>query len=209
MLILMSLDLNDPTSLLQQGTEFLKNSQPARALPYLERALGLDPLNPEIYDPFQQAAAGVGSRSSAWKALDHSSHPVELLDAMGLLPLVAFGLAALGLLVLLFLYQQKERWLGIWFLGFIPALLSVLLLFGSSIGLIRPAARALERAAVYSGPSPKYLEVGTLAQGAKVRTLRQQEGWYEVVVSSNLRGWVPSHTLLPLGGKIEQLEEAP
>jgi len=60
---------------------------------------------------------------------------------------------------------------------------------------IKHAVVISEKVDVRSGPKEDYLLQFTLHEGAEVRLVKESQGWYEIDLSKDLRGWLPKDSV--------------
>jgi tetratricopeptide (TPR) repeat protein len=60
---------------------------------------------------------------------------------------------------------------------------------------IKHAVVISEKVDVRSGPKEDYLLQFTLHEGAEVRLVKESQGWYEIGLSRDLRGWLPKDSV--------------
>ena len=168
---------------------------------YLEKASSLKPHHSEIKKNLSQI-------QSQWKLkyseLDAVSKREEiLLEKLKSLSLGnIFGLLNLVSLILgIKIYTQNRNffhtWKKPWVFLFLFSLLG--LGFDSLINQwVSPPAFLLQNQVVRSGPSEDHPKLNSLAEGMKVRYLKQSNSWVQVRYSQQDVGWIPALTLLKL-----------
>lgn len=191
------------------GTVMLKLGRPGQALAYLEKANHLTRHDRDIQKNLSAARAALGKLigedqldpASTWS--ERFSDNISLEEVRGALGLVAMILAFIWLRAYRSTRSLKKmiaQPAG----AFVMVGLAICVGLYVSHRLLDPGAICLERQAVRSGPGDRFLELGQIDAGVKVRMISSSRGtepsdtWYQVRFSPSSVGWIKSSGALSL-----------
>lgn len=195
------------------GTTLIRSGQYGLATAYLEKAAQIDPSNEAVEKNLEFARAKLSALIGESR-LDPAASWVDLWAPR--LPVYEIS-AAFSLLLLLGLvsvagrYRRLRQAKAAWFsrggaLIFL-SLLSLSLLGAVGAGLLSsPAATSLESEIVRSGPGERFLEIGRVETGMKLRTTGRvlpdekdaTKNWLQIRFSPGQVGWLKASGLLLL-----------
>jgi tetratricopeptide (TPR) repeat protein len=194
------------------GTTFLKIGRMGSAVAYLEKANHLETHDTAIQQNLRIAKAAL-SQTLGPEGIDPASTSIEtLVDRISIVEIRgAIGIFGFFLVLVWFRTYLKSKSLrktlvspaGI--LGLLSLLLTVGLYGAERIAESHPPAIVLERTTVRSGPGDRYLELGRLEAGTKIRLLGPEQNaedthaaWKQIRFTPDAVGWAPANTLLDL-----------
>lgn len=217
LLLLLKNPSPDPSYFYNVGTMYLKTQRAGLAVPYLEKALRLSPLDRDVRHNLELARTELGRLISSERVDPASTLLDSVGDQLALAPTRAV-LALLGLVLLLFsvrIYSKRgsaKEWIlsGLGPIGVV--ILCILSLYSASSLLVpgqplgsHPAAFPVEHQTLRSGPGDQFLELTQVEAGTKLRLLGSAPGsngdtglWYQVRFSEDRIGWIKASSLLIL-----------
>ncbi|MFA4990999.1 MAG: tetratricopeptide repeat protein [Candidatus Omnitrophota bacterium] len=195
---LVRMDRVSPEVFYNLGNSFFKSKKIGMAIANYERALRLAPrdrdarLNLKLAREMAVDKINISDRGFILNAA------FFLYDRMSIEELTAacfvFYLATALLLIFFIFFVSKRRiiFYNVWVTGFMSLVFLVFL--AAKIQGENAAMKAVivsEKIDVRSGPKDDYLLQFTLHEGTEVRVVKESQGWYEIDLSKDLRGWLP------------------
>ncbi|MFH1854638.1 MAG: tetratricopeptide repeat protein [Candidatus Omnitrophota bacterium] len=200
--MLLKMDRVSPEVYYNLGNSYFKIKKTGKAIVNYKRALRLDPGGRDIQHNLKLARAS---------AVDKIEQPekgflikVILLpyDRMNINQLTVIVssvyLSIIAFLIFSIFFITKRRVLFYAAGASAAALITFLIFLVLKIhteNYTRYAVVTSEKIDVRSGPKEDYLLQFTLHEGAEIRVVKEGQGWYEIDLSKDLRGWLPSDTV--------------
>ncbi len=203
----------DATYFYNLGTLLLRSGQIGPSVAYLEKARGLNPIDPAISKNLDAGRASLGQVLGEGR-LDPASNLLERWSDRTPLKVIQ-GL--LGLLLAIWAWflarrhstRDSRKGFGLaWGQAFYPGLILFLLISALRAGWwVESAAMVLEPQVIRSGPGNQFMDLGRAEAGVKLRAsgdtrFEGESGkslsWSQVRYSSDGIGWVKTSALLLL-----------
>ncbi|MCX5693240.1 MAG: tetratricopeptide repeat protein [Candidatus Omnitrophica bacterium] len=194
------LEINEvsPEVFYNLGNSYFKLKKIGKDVLNYERALRMDPRDRDIRFNLKLA------RSMAVDKIDTAERGFALsvifflYDRMTLNELTAicsfFYLAIILLLIFSIFFVSKRR-VVFYTAGSFGVMLLVFFIFLSAKfkdeNFAKTGIIVVEKVDVRSGPKEDYLLQFTLHEGAKASVIKKVQGWYEIDLSRDLKGWIP------------------
>jgi len=195
---LIQMDRVSPEVFYNLGNSFFKLKNIGKAILNYERALKSDPADRDIQLNLKLAKSMAIDKINAPERGFVLDAALFLYDRMNIdqltLACSACYLFIILLLVFSIYFVAKRRTiyytavpLGMLFLTFLIFLFAKI----HKENFIKEGVIVTEKADVRSGPKEDYLLQFTLHEGAKARIVKEAQGWYEIELSKDLKGWTP------------------
>lgn len=195
---LVSMDRTGPEVFYNLGNSYFKLKKIGKAILNYERALRLDPRDKDTQLNLKLARAMAVDKINTDERGFILNALFFLYDRLSVdeLSLVCSALYLLMILVLIFsiFFVAKRRFMvytagtfGVIFLTFLIFLFAKI----NGENSTKTGIVVVEKVDVRSGPKEDYLLQFTLHEGVKASVIKKVQGWYEIGLSRDLRGWVP------------------
>lgn len=193
-----------------QGTLFLRTQRAGLAVPYLEKARRLNPLDGDIRHNLSLAQRAASHTLNSERQDAASNFIDRIADELSSAPArAAASLMVFALLLVSLKSYARSRSLKEWLTQGVGPLgafgLIGLLVFCLSPQLVgaRPLGYSLERQVIRSGPGEQFVDLGQLETGAELRIqdYTQTTGntvWRQIRFTSDSVGWVQEAKVLIL-----------
>lgn len=200
--MLIKMDKISPEVFYNLGNSFFKLKKIGRAIVNYERALRMVPrdrdvkLNLEVARGMTVDKIDMPERGFVLSAL------LFLYDRMNINELtfsVSGAFLAIVILLIFSIFFVERRTAIFYTVGTLSVLLALFTIFLiskiRSENLIKEAVIIVDKVDVRSGPKDDYLLQFTLHEGTKIHVVEERQGWYEIDLSKDLRGWLPKDTV--------------
>ena len=195
---LIEMDRVSPEIFYNLGSSYFKLKKIGKAVLNYERALRMDPVDRDIRFNLKLARTMTVDKINTAERGFALSAVFFLYDRMTLNELAAvcsfFYLAIILLLIFSIFFVAKRRAL-FYAAGSFGIMLLVFFIFLSAKfrdeNLAKTGIIVVEKIDARSGPKEDYLLQFTLHEGTKVSVVKKAQGWYEIDLSKDLKGWVP------------------
>ena len=203
---------SDPYYHYNLGTTYYHLNQLGPALAHLEKANQLSPHQSDILFNLNQTrlllekqmSPGLLDPTSTW--LDQITDRISLDEVRATLGLIALLITLIWIRSYLKTRSLKNTFFQpSGYIGFIALTLSLLVYSAQRWARSSPPAMVLKAQIVRSGPGDRFMELGNLREGVKIRRLSasaqeegSQEEWRQIRFSEQAIGWVKSSALLTL-----------
>ena len=199
---LLKIDMVSPEVFYNLGNSFFKTKQIGKAIVNYERALRLAPRDRDIRLNLKLAKS---------MAVDKIEIPergfiVKLVlfpyDMMNVDELTAVASAIFLVIILIlifsifFIEKRRSLFYGAGTLAVSLVICSIFLVSKLCTEVFtRHAVIISKKVDVRSGPKKDYLLQFTLHEGTGIRIVEERQGWYEIDLSKDLKGWLPKDSV--------------
>ena len=195
---LLEMDRVSPEMFYNLGNSYFKLKKIGKAILNYERALRMDPRDKDIRFNLKLARTMTVDKINTAERGFALSAILFLYDRMTLNELAAicsfFYLAIILLLIFSIFFAAKRKTL-FYISGSLGAMLLVFFIFLSAKfrdeNFTKTGIIVVEKIDARSGPKEDYLLQFTLHEGTKVSIVKKAQGWYEIDLLKDLKGWVP------------------
>lgn len=195
---LLETDMVSPEVFYNLGNSYFKLKKIGKAVLNYERALRMDPADRDIRFNLKLARSMAVDKINTDERGFALSAILFLYDRMTLNELTAicafFYLAIILFLIFSIFFVAKRRTL-FYTAGSLGVMLLVFFIFLSAKfrdeNLAKTGIIVVEKIDARSGPKEDYLLQFTLHEGTKASIVKKAQGWYEIDLSKDLKGWVP------------------
>lgn len=200
--MLLKMDRVSPEVFYNLGNSYFKLKKIGNAIVNYKRALKLDPGDRDILHNLKLARTMAvdkieqPEKSFLLKTLLLPYHSMNINQLTVFVSLVYLSIIALLIFSIFFVAKRRALFYAIGSLAAILGLFSIFL--ASKIyneNSVRHAVVVSDKADVRSGPKEDYLLQFTLHEGAEVRVMKEDQDWFEIDLSKDLRGWLPSDSV--------------
>lgn len=199
---LLKMDKVSPEVFYNLGNSYFKLRKIGKAILNYERALRLAPRDRDARLNLKLA------RSMTADKIDASDRGFILsvifipYERMNINELIIFVfilyLAVITLLIfsIFFIEKRKNLFYTAGAVGFFLMVFMVFLITKiHTERFVKEAVIVSDKVDVKSGPKEDYLLQFTLHEGTKVRVVEERQGWYEIDLSKDLKGWLPKDSV--------------
>lgn len=195
---LIEMDMVSPEVFYNLGNSYFKLKKTGKAILNYERALRADPTDRDARFNLKLARTMTVDKINTAERGFALSVILFLYDRMTMNELTAacsfLYLAIILLLIFSIFFAAKRRAL-FYAAGSLGAALLVFFLFLSAKfrdeNLMKTGVIVVEKVDARSGPKEDYLLQFSLHEGTEVKILKEVQGWYEIDLSKDLKGWIP------------------
>lgn len=195
---LIEMDRVSPEVFYNLGNSCFKLKKIGKAVLNYERALRLDPADRDILFNLKFARLMAVDKINITERGFVLNAILFFYDRMALNELTVicsfFYLAIILLLIFSIFFVAKRKALfytvgslGVIFLVFFVFLFAKIM----DESLVKTGIIVVEKIDARSGPKEDYLLQFTLHEGAKVSIVKKIQGWYEIELSKDIKGWIP------------------
>lgn len=195
---LIETDKVSPEVFYNLGNSYFKLKKIGKAVLNYERALRMDPSDRDILSNLKLARSMTVDKINAAERGFAQNAALFFYDRMTLDELTAvcsFFYLAIILLLIFSIFFVAKRKIIFYTAGSLGAALFVFSIFLSAKfrdeNFLKTGIVVVEKIDARSGPKEDYLLQFTLHEGAKVRIIKKVQGWYEIDLSRDLKGWIP------------------
>jgi tetratricopeptide (TPR) repeat protein len=195
---LLEMDKVSPEVFYNLGNSYFKLKKIGKAILNYERALRMDPADRDIRSNLKFARSMAIDKINTAERGFAQSAVLFFYDRMALDELtvaVSFFYLAIILLLIFSIFFVAKRKIIFYTAGSLIAALFVFSIFLTAKfrdeNFVKTGIIVVEKIDARSGPKEDYLLQFTLHEGAKVRIVKKAQGWYEIDLSKDLKGWIP------------------
>lgn len=195
---LINMDRISPEVFYNLGNGYFKLKRIGKAILNYERALRFAPRDRDIQLNLKLARAMAIDKIDTHERGFISNAALFLYDRMNIneLTIAASIFYFLAVLFLIFsIFFISKRKVLIYVAGSIGTAFFIFILFltakTQSENFIKTGVIVAEKIDVRSGPKEDYLLQFSLHEGTKVKIVKRAQGWYEIDLSKDLKGWIP------------------
>jgi len=195
---LISIDEASPEVFYNLGNSYFKLKKIGKAILNYERALRLCPRDKDTQINLRLAKAMAVDKINASERGFVLNMLLFFYGRMNIDELTLFSsllyLAIIFILIFSIFFAAKRRLL-LYTAGAFGALFFILFIFLfvkiKDENFTKTGVIVTEKADARSGPKEDYLLQFTLHEGAEVSIIKNAQGWYEIEISKDLKGWIP------------------
>jgi tetratricopeptide (TPR) repeat protein len=191
-------DKTSPEVFYNLGNSYFKLKKIGKAILNYERALRLDPRDIDTRSNLKLARSmtvdkiNLNDRGFALSVLLFFYDRLSLDELMAACSFFYLAIIALLIFSIFFAARRKALFYTTGLLG--VALLIVFIFLSAKVNdenFTKSGIIIIEKIDARSGPKNDYLLQFTLHEGTKVNVLKKVQGWYEIDLSKDLKGWIP------------------
>ncbi|MFA5388148.1 MAG: tetratricopeptide repeat protein [Candidatus Omnitrophota bacterium] len=195
---LIKMDRVSPEVFYNLGNSYYKLKKTGKAILNYERALREAPRDRNIRFNLEIARSAAVDKISAGERgliLDAAAFLYDRVSLDELTAACSFFYLAVILLLILSIFFVARRKGMLYAAGSLGVVLFAALIFLAAKirdeDFIKKGIITAEKVDARSGPKEDYLVQFTLHEGAKIVVLEKAQGWYEIDLSGDLKGWIP------------------
>ena len=199
---LLKMDMVSPEVFYNLGNSFFKTKQIGRAVVNYERALRLAPrdrdirLNLKLARSMSVDKIEIPERGFIVKLV---LFPYDMMNVDELTAVTSLIFLAIILILIFSIFFIRKRSSFFYSAGVLAVLLIIFSIFLvsklRSEVFTRHAVIISKKVDVRSGPKKDYLLQFTLHEGTGLRIVEERQGWYEIDLSKDLKGWLPKDSV--------------
>lgn len=195
---LIGIDKTSPEVFYNLGNSYFKLKKIGKAILNYERALRMDPRDKDTQLNLKLARAMTVDKINTYERGFVLNMLLFLYDSTNIneLSLICYFFYLVIILILIFsIFFVARRRFMFYTAGAFGAMFLILFIFLfakiRNENFIKTGIVIAEKADARSGPKEDYLLQFTLHEGAKISIVKKAQGWYEIDLSKDLKGWVP------------------